>query len=201
MEIKEYLQIIKKNIKLFSIVFVVVVASILAYFYFQPIYYKTSVTLNVTRVGMQATDQYRFDNFYRLQADEKVCETIVEWLKSPSIVFDIYSQSGENIDQLSLKKISKLIIAEKRSSQIVAVNFVSSDKELAQKISENIVRVISRNIEKLNKDQKEIGWFEIMGENPMTMKNSPEYKIILLASFFAGIFVAFLTVMIRHYLE
>lgn len=201
MELKEYFKIIKNNQRLFFGVVILTLFSVGIYFYLQPIYYNASLTLNITRVGTQKTADYRFDNFYRLQADEKICETIVQWLKSPSIVYEIYSQSGNDISDLNLKKISKIISVEKRSSQVVAVNYVSPNKEMAQKIAENIIGTISKNIEKLNEEQKEDNWFRIIGEKPLIVRNSLSYLFIFLASLLFGIFLAFWIVMIKHYLK
>lgn len=201
MELKEYLQIIKKDIKTFITLTVFAVVGTLAYFYFQPVNYVTSLTLNITRMGIEETGEYRYDGFYRLQADERFAETVVEWLGSPRIVADIYETAKINSQNLTLTNLSKSLKAEKRSSQIVAVNFSSATPEGAQKISTGIVKVISKNTEKLNESQKEKNWFQIMAENPVIARNVPNYKIIFLASFLVGIFAAFWVALVKDYLK
>ena len=201
MDLKEYLQLIRRDIKIFISVAAIIVVSTLAYFYFQKESYLTSLTLNITRSGIEATQDYRYDGFYRLQADEKFAETVVEWFKSPRVAADIYSEAQMNLQGLSTAQLSKITSAEKRSSQIVAVKFFSSTPEAAQKISEAAVKIISQNVEKLNESQKEKSWFEVVAEKPITLKDKPNYKIILLASLLAGIFLAFWTVMFRHYFK
>lgn len=201
MELKEYFNLIKKEIRLFSAVIVVIVAATLLFFFFRPEFYNVSVILNVTRLGSQATQDYRYDDFYRLQADERFSDTIVEWLKSPRIIADIYSISGINQKNSNLIKLPKAFSVERRSSQIVSVNFSSPEKETARKISEGISKVVSANTQKLNEDQKEDTWFKVLSQEPVIQKYTPDYGIILLASFFAGIFLAFWVVMIKNYLK
>lgn len=193
MELKEYLQIIKKYQKLFILTIIIVVFLPFVYFYSQPVSYKSSLILNVTRSGIQETNDYRYDDFYRLQADEKFAETLVEWLKSARFYEDIISDSGAS----PISGIS----AEKRSSQIVAVNFKSQSLEKAKKISSSITKIISQKTDELNSAQKESSWFRIVGEDPVILKNIPNYKIIFLASLLMGIFLAFWVALIKHYLE
>jgi capsular polysaccharide biosynthesis protein len=201
MELKEYLQIFKKNSKLFFAVIFFVILAVFIFFLSQDVFYNTSLTLNISRQGIQDTQDYRFDHFYRLQADEKFSETVVEWLKSPRIVADIYSGSGLNIQNLNSKKLSGLISAEKRSSQMVAVNFSAPNPDIAQKISAGIFEVISQNIQNLNEAQKEGDWFKIIAGKPVIVKNNPNYLIIFAISFLVGLFLGFWVVMFKHYLE
>lgn len=201
MDLKEYLQIFKKNSKLFFAVIFIVILAVFVFFSSQAVFFKISLTLNISRQGVQDTQDYRFDHFYRLQADEKFSETVVEWLKRPRIVADIYSSSDLNIENLNSKKLSGLISAEKRSSQIVAVNFSAPNPDIAQKISAGIFEVISQNTQSLNETQKENDWFKIIAGKPIIVKNNPDYPILFAISFLVGLFLGFWAVMFKHYLE
>ena len=201
MELKEYLQIIKKNLALFILTIIIVIMAIFAYFYLSPISYSTSLALNVSRQGTQNTDQFKYDDFYRLQADEKFVETIVEWLHDPRIVTNIYSTAGISTQNLSLRQLQKSFVPEKLSSQMVTVNFSTSDRKTAERISGAIVSVISKTNQDLNKDQKEDTWFEIAPQDPLIVQYKPDFKLVLLGSMLAGLFLAFLTVMVKYYLS
>ena len=69
MEFKEYLAIIKSNFRLFCSIVAIVILASFSYFYLKPISYEVSLAFNITRSGLQKSDQYKFDDFYRLQAD------------------------------------------------------------------------------------------------------------------------------------
>lgn len=202
MELKEYLQILRKNTKLFLAVPVIFAMVSLLYFnVIRPVSYDTSLMLNISRLGSQDTSEYKYDDFYRLQADEKFAETVTEWLKDPRVVENIYSTAGIDVAKLTLGQLSKNIKAEKLSSQIVSVKFSSADSRISEKISEAVVKKIKENTESLNKNQKENTWFEIVSGEPVVRKYEAGVFLSFLAPLFLGIFTGLWVILIKHYLE
>lgn len=200
MELKEYLKIIKSNPGLFIGIFVGILAIGLGYFILRPISYSTSLTLNITRSGVEDSQSYKYDDFYRLQADEKFTETVVQWLKSPRVEEDIYREAGIDTADFSLKRLTSSIGADKLSSQLVAVGFSSPNEKISQRIALAVSKIISQNVQNLNKDQKESTWFEVISGNPVIKINEIS-PLIVLAIFSGAIFVAFFWVLIKDYLE
>lgn len=201
MELKEYLNIIKNEKKLFFTTILIIILFSFVYFYLRPIAYETSLILNISRIGIQKTDQFRYDDFYRLQADEKFCETVVQWLKSPRVVTDILTQAGIGAQKMSLRSLSRSLGAEKLSAQVVSVSFSSPSENSARKIAEAISKVISKNTQSLNADQNEETWFEIIPQDPVISRKIYDPWLIFLGSLLAGIFIGFWIVMIKHYLK
>lgn len=201
MELKEYIKIIKTNFKLFALIIFIVVLASLLFFYFTPVSYNASLILNITRSGSASSPSYNYGEFYRLQADEKFAETIVRWLKSPRIALDILEEAGLESQKLSTRKLSNIFKAEKMSSQIVSVSFSSPDEKQAAKTARIIIKIISQNTENLNKDQKEKDWFEIAALEPVIIKNQTNYALVLAVSLAVGLFLAFWTVLLKHYFK
>jgi capsular polysaccharide biosynthesis protein len=201
MELKEYLHILKKKKSLFVFVIIIVIAAVFSYFLFRPIAYETSLDLNITRSGSQNTEGYKYDDFYRLQADEKFAETLVEWLKTPRIVKDIYAGAGVDREKDSLRSLEKNFRVEKMSSQLVSVTFSEKDRKTAEKISNSLVDEVRANTENLNSGQKENTWFEIVSHEPVIVMRSFSPMIVFLSSLIGGIFLAFWIVMLKHYME
>lgn len=206
MELKEYLRIMKENRNLFFLVVLIVVVGSFTFFLAKPVSYGTSLTLNISRQGAQETSEYKYDDFYRLQADEKFAETVVEWLKSPRTVMDIYAKTGILVQGgdsklFTLKRLAKSLKPEKRSSQVVAVNFSAASEETAKKISDSIVTVISKNTEDLNRRQNESAWFAIITQDAVIIKDTFDPSSVFIVSVAIGIFTAFWTVMIFHYIK
>lgn len=201
MDLKEYFAIMKKEWKMFVSIVSAVILATFAYFVFRPAAYTTALMLNVAREGTQETADYKYDNFYRIQADDKFSETIVAWLASPAVESDIFSQAGVDTAQFSLKDLSNSFKAEKKSSQLIAVSFSAPNTEQAKKISLAIPDVIAKNIQSLNSEKEKNEWFEIVSHNPIIVKDSFDVKMVLLASFIIGIFLAFWTVLSIHYLK
>lgn len=201
MEFKEYLAIIKSNFKLFGSIVAIVILASFSYFYLKPISYEASLVLNITRSGLQKSDQYKFDDFYRLQADEKFAETLVQWIKSPRVALDIWTAAGNSSENLSLKQLTKLFKAEKLSSQIVSVKFSTANPETAKKISDSIIKIVSRETAALNQDQQEENWFEIVALSPVILISRVNPFLLFLATLAMGIFLGFWIVLVRHYLK
>jgi capsular polysaccharide biosynthesis protein len=201
MELREYLGIIKKDIKILFLGVVLVVLASLAYFGLRPVSYSVSMALNVTRNGSQQTADYHYDDFYRLQADEKFAETIVQWLNDPRIVTDIHTKAGIDVGQLNLKQLARVFNSEKLSSQIVAVSFSAVDKVSAKNISEAVAEVIESNVAVLNENQNESTWFRIIAQAPVIVKNKGTIWTLLVFPVLFGIFIGFWVIMLRHYLK
>jgi capsular polysaccharide biosynthesis protein len=148
------------------------------------------MNLEITRRGTQKTQEFRYDDYYRLQADQMFADTIVEWLKSPDVISEITKQSGANIGGLS---------AVRRSSQLVAVNFSVFSEQEAQDVASATSAVISQKTDKLNAEQNEENWFRVISGNPSVSKYVPNYEKIMAAAVLAGLFIGFWLAMIRHY--
>ncbi|MFA5961886.1 MAG: hypothetical protein WC848_04350 [Parcubacteria group bacterium] len=200
MELKEYFKIIKNNLRVFIGTAVVLFAIVSGYLISRPASYATSLTLNVTRSGVQDTPDYKYDDFYRLQADEKFAETVVEWLKSPRVEEDIYTEAGINTADYSLKRLTKSISADKLSSQLIAVSFSAPDEKISHKIASSVAKIVSQNVQNLNKDQNENTWFEVLSSDPV-IRIEEASSLVMLAIFCGSIFLAFWAVMFRHYLK
>lgn len=201
MEFKEYLAIIKSNFKIFGSIVAIVILASFSYFYLKPISYEVSLVLNITRNGLQKSDQYKFDDFYRLQADEKFAETLAQWIKSPRVALDIWTAAGNSPENLSLGQLTKLFKAEKLSSQIVSVKFSTANPETAKKISDSIIKIVSRETVALNQDQQEENWFEIVALSPVILVSRINPFLLFLATLAMGIFLGFWIVLVRHYLK
>jgi len=201
MDFKEYLKILNKYSRTLVFVIFLVTALGLIYFLFKPISYSTSVTINITRIGKQMTENYKYDNFYRLQADEKFAETLVEWLKSPRTVTNIYKNSGFDSQGMNLKKLSRAFKTEKLSSQVISVSYGSSDEKTAKRMAFAIEDILSKNIASLNQYQKEENWFKIITHNPVIIRDNPNLLFISIFFLLIGIFLSFWLVLIIHYLK
>jgi capsular polysaccharide biosynthesis protein len=201
MELKEYLQIIKRNIATFAAVIIIVVLGSFAFFALKSVTFSTSLALNITRSGAQQTPDYKYDDFYRLQADEKFAETIVQWLQDPRTAANIYAAAGMDVSNFSLRQLAKSIAPKKLSSQFVSVSFSARSVDSAKKISNAIVAAVAKNTGELNKNQNESTWFEVVAQDPVIARDKISPLILFLASLLAGIFLACWVVLIIHYLK
>lgn len=193
MELKEFLAIFQKRANLFfGIILAVLVAGAFFYF-FQPERYRAELILNVTRTGQEKTADYQFDDFYRLQADERFADTVVRWLETERIRKDIRKEAGIEDD---------FVLAAKRlSSQMIVAEILADKKRAVEKIAPAVSRVLNLEAEKLNEFQKKENWFRVVENEAVVDLAVWAWHEIILIALGLGIFIAFWFVLSRHYLE
>ncbi len=195
MELREFFAIFGVHKKLFwGIIGLFVVGSLIFYF-LQDQTYKTYININITRSGMDETSEYTYDSFYRLQADSQFADTVVEWMRSPYVLEQIFDDGDSNA--ISQKDFFH---ADRMSSQTIAVTFITATKKEAQSVAKNLNRVLNEETQKLNKIQKQENWFVIFGNDPVTGDNRLSLFFVLTVGFAVGLFISFWVVMIKHYI-
>lgn len=165
-------------------------------FVLQPMRYQTTVMLNVTRKATQQTSDYRYDEFYRLQADERFADTVVRWLGSPNVTDDIVKES-----KIDPKKLVSNFKAMRLSSQMIQVTVVTVDASSGKKMAQAMRKVIDAQTEKLDEEQKGETWFKVLASDPLVMPQKMGMKIVLFVSIMLGIFLGSWGVLIRHYFK
>jgi capsular polysaccharide biosynthesis protein len=194
MELKEYIQIFKRHLKLFVLVTIATVVIGLTVQKVLPTRYKVEVNLDVTRSGQQAeTSDYRYDEFYRLQADERFADTVVRWIESGRIQEDIRIAT-KDVDFKKLK-------AMRLSSQLIKTTFLVAESDRSKDVTNSISMVLNKKTADLNKDQNNPNWFKVIVSKPVVV----EYKIptikLVIIMLILGMFIGFWTVFMKHYLE
>jgi capsular polysaccharide biosynthesis protein len=203
MELREYLKIFKNNLLLFLITVLVIIAIGVGYKEYQnyrPKTYQVSLLVNVTRTGIQSTDAYRYDDFYRLQADERFADTVVQWLKSPRVVTNIYNEVGKVSGNIDLKELSRFFTAKRLSSQVIEVDFSSGSAIDAQDTSVALVGALNQEAKLLNQSQKEDSWFKVVGDEPVIKEYKIQWRDVLPISIILGLFLGIWAVLLKHYL-
>lgn len=201
MELIDYINIFKKQIKVFLIVVLVFVLAAVVWQRSQPVNYRAALLLNIGRQGVQETSDYKYDGFYRLQADEKFADTVVRWLASPRVVEDIYVGAELDMENSGVRDLKKVFAAKRLSSQIVEITYDNPDTRVLAKISESVVRVLNNYAESLNKENKELGWFVVVGSDPVIRDARVSLNFSLALALPLGIFFGFWAALLAHYLS
>jgi capsular polysaccharide biosynthesis protein len=201
MELREYYKILKANISV--IVYTVVIAVIVAYAWSVRTsqVYNASLLINISRSETQSTSDYRYDQFYRLQADDKFSETVTEWLKSPGVSQDIFAKAGISSDQKTMRDLSKSFQAEKLSSNLISVRYSAELSEEAAKIAPAIESTLSDKTKNLNAAAKDPNWFQIDTSNLIVLKNIHDLPLNLGIAALAGLFLGALFAFGKHYIS
>ncbi|MEK7182049.1 MAG: hypothetical protein AAB708_02895 [Patescibacteria group bacterium] len=192
MEFKEYIAIIRRDFALFLVLIAIIVGGALVWQQSQPKTYEATLLLNVGRTKMQPTEEYTYDSFYRLQADERFADTVVRWLEAPRVVEDIYADAqvferGE-------------FTGKRLSSQVIEVTYQAKIKKDLSRLSGSMVTVLNRYTESLNKEKNDAnGWFVILGSDPVVADARIPFSPVLGISLLVGLFLSFWIVLLKHY--
>lgn len=201
MELREYYKILRSNVSV--IIYTAIIAIIITYAWSvkQSQTYSASILLNIGQTETQSTADYRYDQFYRLQADDKFAETVVEWLKTPGIAKNIFDKAGVSSDQKTMRSLSKSFQAEKLSSNIVGVRYSTQNNDEAEHIAPAVSSIISEKTKFLNADARDPNWFQISASDLIILKNMQDLRINLGIAALAGLFFGILLAFGKHYIS
>ena len=199
MELKEFIALFRKQKMLFIGIVLFVLVGAFVWQRSQPVSYQATLLLNVGRSGAQETTDYTYDSFYRLQADERFADTVVRWLGSPRVVEDIYAEARLDPGSIGTRDLKSVFRAGRLSSQMIEVNFTGRSEKTVRALSDSSATVLNRYAESLNRDNQEKNWFVIIGSDPVIRDGRVNLSLSLLVGLLAGFFIAFWTVLIKHY--
>lgn len=148
--------------------------------------YKTTVQMNVTRESYVPSGSYEYDHFYRLQADERFADTVVQWIISPSLRTRVFT------DGTPLK-------ARRLSSQVVEVTYRTRTRDDAAAVAQRVTTLVNAEAQKLNEKQASPHWFMVVADAPVTVPGAYGAWRVFAASLFAGVLIGFWTVLLQHY--
>jgi capsular polysaccharide biosynthesis protein len=199
MELREYYRILKLNISLVFYTILISIVAVYAWSVKQSETYSASLLLNISRTETQSTGDYRYDQFYRVQADEKFAETIGEWLKMPGIVSEIMAKANINQEGKTVRALSKSFQADKMAPEIVEVRYSTASLDDAKEISDALGGVITEKVKGLNSEAKDPNWFSVAPSNLVILKNIQDLKINLILATVAGLFFGVLFAFAKYY--
>ncbi|MDD5489411.1 MAG: hypothetical protein PHP25_01875 [Candidatus Moranbacteria bacterium] len=201
MELREYYKILKSNFSVVAYATLIAVVAVYAWSVRESQTFSASFLLNVGRLASQNTADYRYDQFYRLQADEKFAETIVQWLSSPGVAKDILSSAGVKSDDKTIRQLGKSFRAEKLSSGLVGVRYSAQSEDEGKKVAAAAAGVVSDKTKNLNSDTRDPDWFSVNMTDLVVAKNTQDLRINLGVAALFGIFIGTLLAFGKFYIK
>ncbi len=195
MEFREYLKILRqeKNIIIGSVIVLMIFTSVFTMK--KPVSYASDLVLLISRKGTQATDNYKYDGYYAVQASDVFSDNISQWLSSASVASEIYSRAGIKSDFSDFRQFSKIFKAKKLSSQYVEVRYETKDEQSAKVIARAIVDVLQEKTDSLSKASNEEIAFSIIYNDPFVIRSANSLwwnnALAVLGGLFLGVMLAF----------
>lgn len=199
MDFREIIQLYWEERRIFILIIAISVFGALLWQVNQSLVYRADLLLNIGRSGIQKTPDYSYDNFYRLQADERFGDTVVRWLQSPRVVSDILLQTDIRPESSSERELGNMIVAKRLSSQVIETSFTNAKKDVLEKESEVIVKVLNEYTAGLNQGGSAEGWFLVVGSNPVIIDARATTKTAIIFGMAAGVFFAFWSIALKRY--
>lgn len=199
MELRDYIDIFKKQEKMFWVIVLISVLVAIVWQQNQSASYQATLLLNIGRGNVQNTDQYTYDSFYRLQADERFADTVVRWLGAPRVVEDIYATAGLDPKSVGIRDLKNAFTAKRLSSQVIEVTYADPDEKALKQISASAASVLNYYAESLNKENKESNWFVVIGSDPVIRDARFSLSLAMAVGLALGIFIGFWAALLRHY--
>ena len=190
MELREFLQLFIVRRSLFAgIIGLALVIGLLSY-RLQTQSYDGVVLLSVTREGVETTPEYQYDQAYRLQADERMADTLARYLESEVGRRDTARQvpfAGVRETEFIESKVSALRL----SSNLVQVSFVALTPTEAERIAEAFAETGERYVASLNEQAKNRNWFTLVASDPYSKDGRFTLPVALGVASVLGFIAAF----------
>ena len=191
MELRELWNLFCKEKSLFLLVVGVFLVSAVLWINFEPKRFESNTLITIGRIAGKdtpvATD-YQYDNFYRLQADERFGDTLVKLLATPQVTKDIFTEAGlgGNVP------VGEYFTGRKLSSQIVEITFTDKDQVKLEALAKSVPVVLNRYTSELDtKDTNQNNWFRLIASEPVVSDARINPKQVLAIALFLGLFFGF----------
>jgi uncharacterized protein involved in exopolysaccharide biosynthesis len=199
MELKKLVKILLKEKPLFIGVWLAVVVLATVWFLSQPPKYEAFLSVEISRDSLEDTKDYQYNQYYRLLADEKFADTVMQWTKDPEVVKTVFQEAQVPLKIDNLRQASKILNGERMTANYVQIKFSASSEERAEKIVEAIKEAFTSKTESLNQSSQDKNWFKLIFSDSLVILEKTSFAIIFIASLFLGFILAMFVVLLRYY--
>jgi capsular polysaccharide biosynthesis protein len=198
MEFRDFIGLYIREKKLVSVIVMAAVAIAFFSYRLQTQWYEGETLLSVTRTATEISPDYRYDHFYRLQADERFADTLVRYLESEAGVRAVASEAtltsaGEQLfTSVGVKPV-------RLSSQLIRVTYAVRSLPEGDRVSEALRITADRYADDLNAQADERAWFTVIAAEPVVEDGRFGALFALVCGLGAGVFIAFWSVLFLSY--
>ncbi len=198
MEFRDFLNLMKKHLVIFWLIFLGVVVIGLVIYNQQNKLYLGSIAINITREGsLNSNKDYQYDQFYRLQADEKFGKNIINWVGDPGLMA-ISRKEFKKLKKGKWEDIFKIKTTQ-LSANYVKVDFKSKTSKSAVVFGEALKKSLNNKNQQLNTGQNKNNWFKLIIEDTQVAKNNINIFFVLLVLSCFGILLGVFGVLVKYY--
>lgn len=202
MELKEYLKVLSKYRITFLVIWaaVVLIGLLVASLISQK--YKATFSIDITREAQQSgVEEYVYDQFYRLEADDRFGRSLVQWFGDKAIVNKIEFVAQNTNEDFKDYQFEPEFKADKLANSYLKVTFLVSEKKEVAPIFSGTKKVLKEKVSEFNGGFDAQNRFKLVFNGPTISDTKIPLAPLLIGLFGSGFFIAAFGVMFRRYLE
>lgn len=201
MELRELWNLFRKEKNLYALILGVFLLLGVLWINLEPERFESNILITIGRTenkNVSVATDYQYDNFYRLQADERFGDTLVRLLATPQVTQTIFEEAGLKNEAPE----GVYFTGRKLSAQIVEVTFVDRDQTKLMALAKSVPTALNRYTSELDtKEGSQGNWFRVIASEPVVSDARVDSKQVLVIMLFLGIFVGFFVILAKHYIQ
>lgn len=162
--------------------------------------WRASVSFFINRMGTQQASDYKYDNYYALQAVNDFSENFAGWFKNPEIVSTILKRAGVDFSPNRLADFGGVFKTSKTPTNLLEIQFSAQSAEQAKKIAQAMNNVAQEKLGLLMATSWQGVAFTASGGEPIIIKNTFTIWLNILAGFLIGLAIGFFVKIAKDYL-
>ncbi len=147
---------------------------------------STTLILKQSVTGPEIGEDYKYDGFYTVQANQMFSDSIETWLEAPDFVNLIYAKAELNAP-VSMNALKNLFDFDKVISQSVAVRINTGNQDEASKLMNAMILVMKERTESVLMDKNGAALFTLDSTPVLVLPHEADYKLQYGAGLIGGI--------------
>lgn len=202
MELKEYLSIFKRYLRLLLAVSVIFGIAGFIFSQFLPIKYRASTTLFVKReVEAPNPNYFTYEGYHAQMTAQKYADTVLGFLESEDIVKRALEVMSLAPTQKMIGEISAAIFAKKTAPQLVFLTVTRKEATESARLASALVQATKERSDLLNEKGDTALSIDTLNPEPIVKMQKPHPKLNALVSALTGFLLSTVAVFVWEYLR
>lgn len=201
MELVEHVKIIKKH-RLFIVIFSVFVTVLsLVFALTKPVSYDAVVSFDVNLVNRQNTTDYQYGAYYDLKGAEVFSQNAMSWLRTPSVIQEIYQDAGFSTDIKNLDNFTNRFKTSQYGAQNFIVSYNDLSKDSAEKIGLSMGKIISKKAAAVSAEDTQNAVFTLTAAKPVVVMSELNKYLMATLGLICGLVFAVILIYLKNYFQ
>ncbi|MCA9390125.1 hypothetical protein KC571_01870 [candidate division WWE3 bacterium] len=203
MELKTFLQLLRKNVFSISVSGIVIAAAVMLFSMRISDSYVSMLSVYVQKIPEQTKlGDYTYDGFYVQQAAESYTDTVVGLFESPAILSSALEKAGESAEASDVKAFGRKITVTKAAPRLIDIEVKDVSRDESTLLVKSLVEAVQSRVVGLN-DQQNSGLdmqIDVVNPDPLVNLIQPLLWLNTLIGFLIGLFISTSIVVLKDYL-